>query len=71
MDEWLGAGDAGFRDKASDRINKVVENAGIVVLATHDPHLVERVCNKVMVLEGGRTEFLGSLEEWQAKSKAA
>jgi lipopolysaccharide transport system ATP-binding protein len=71
MDEWLGAGDASFKDKAADRMTAVVEKAGIVVLATHDPDLVERVCNKVLLLEGGRTEFLGSLEEWRAHSEAA
>lgn len=71
MDEWLGAGDASFREKAAQRMQSVVSNAGIVVLATHDPNLVKRVCNKVLVMEGGRAVFLGSLEEWQAQSAAA
>jgi len=71
MDEWLGAGDAAFQEKAAQRMNKFVERAGIVVIATHDIGTVERVCTKVLVLEGGRTEFMGTVEEWQAQSKAA
>jgi lipopolysaccharide transport system ATP-binding protein len=71
MDEWLSAGDAAFRDKAAARMDEVVKNAGIVVLATHDPDLVNRVCNKVLVLDSGRTEFLGSVEEWRSQTAAA
>lgn len=71
MDEWLSAGDADFQKKAEKRMSEVVEKAGVVVIATHDPGLVDRVCNKVLVLSGGRTDFLGSVEEWRAQSGAA
>lgn len=71
MDEWLSAGDAAFRAKAGERMSKVVDTAGLVVIATHDPNLINRVCNKVMTLNAGRVEFFGTLEEWQAQSAAA
>jgi lipopolysaccharide transport system ATP-binding protein len=71
MDEWIGAGDAAFQEKASARLNAVVESSGIVVLATHDPGLVSKVCNKVLVLDAGRQVFFGLLEDWQAQSAAA
>jgi lipopolysaccharide transport system ATP-binding protein len=71
MDEWISAGDGNFKEKAAKRMDEVVGNAGLVVLATHSIELVQRVCNKVMVLNGGRMEFIGSLEEWQAQSEAA
>lgn len=54
MDEWIGAGDAAFQKKARARITDLTERAGIVVLASHNRELVERTCNRVLVLEKGR-----------------
>lgn len=71
MDEWLGAGDADFQAKAANRIDALVSNARILVLATHDPKLVHRVCNKVLVMDAGRAVFFGSTEDWIARSNAA
>lgn len=53
VDEVFGAGDAAFADKAVQRMMRVVDNAGIVVLATHDLGLVERLCTRVLWLNRG------------------
>lgn len=53
MDEWIAVGDADFRSLAHKRLLKLVERAGILVLATHDVDLLRLYCNKVMRLEGG------------------
>ncbi len=53
MDEWLSVGDEAFNEKASKRIDQIVSDAGILVLASHDRQLVERVCNKVIKLDRG------------------
>ncbi|PHY18828.1 ABC transporter ATP-binding protein [Caulobacter sp. BP25] len=66
LDEWLSAGDADFVKKAGQRMQKMVEEAKIVVLATHDHDLVRRVCNRVCELKGGHIAFLGSTEDWMA-----
>lgn len=71
MDEWISAGDAAFQEKARERMQQVVSEAGIVVIASHDPNMIKRVCNKVLHLEGGRTVFLGAMEDWAAQSAAA
>jgi lipopolysaccharide transport system ATP-binding protein len=68
LDEWLSAGDASFIGKASDRMNSLVDKAKIVVLATHDPNLVSRVCNKVLHLEGGSVKFFGSAEQYSRQA---
>ncbi len=67
LDEWLSAGDADFVAKAADRMNALVEKARIVVLATHDPSLVKRVCNKVCDLDAGSVAFFGSPAEWERR----
>ncbi|HEY8618102.1 ABC transporter ATP-binding protein [Phenylobacterium sp.] len=53
MDEWIAVGDADFQKMAHKRLLKLVEHAGILVLASHDHEILRRYCNKVMRLEGG------------------
>lgn len=53
MDEWLSVGDAEFNEKASARLNQLVENASILVLATHSPELLANVCNRAFRMEHG------------------
>jgi lipopolysaccharide transport system ATP-binding protein len=54
MDEWLSVGDAAFSAKAASRLESLVGKASILVVATHDPSLVARVCNRKLMLEHGR-----------------
>jgi lipopolysaccharide transport system ATP-binding protein len=53
MDEWIAVGDAEFQQMAHKRLLRLVEQAGILVLASHDPDLLKLYCNKVMRLDGG------------------
>ena len=53
MDEWIAVGDADFQKLAHRRLLKLVERAGILVLASHDVELLRLYCNKVMRMEGG------------------
>jgi len=62
MDEWIGTGDAGFVQKAQERIHAKVDDAQIVVLASHNFGLMKKVCNKAIVLEGGRIHMAGDVE---------
>ena len=54
MDEWLSVGDQGFAVKAQDRIQAFVKKAGILVVASHDRPMIDRMCNKVIEMEHGR-----------------
>lgn len=62
MDEWVGAGDATFREKATRRMHEMVEEAGIVVLASHNNVLLKRICNKGLWLEKGRVMAMGDID---------
>lgn len=53
MDEWIAVGDAEFKKLAHKRLLKLVERAGILVLASHDQSLLKMYCNKVMRMDGG------------------
>jgi len=59
LDEWLGAGDQAFIDKAQARMNAMVARSKILVLATHSVHLVMGVCNVCIWLDGGRLCMMG------------
>lgn len=68
MDEWIGAGDKDFQDKAKARLEKMVTNAGIIVLASHNNSLLQRVCNRIISLEHGRIAWDGEAAEYFAGS---
>jgi lipopolysaccharide transport system ATP-binding protein len=70
LDEWLGAGDAAFMNKASNRMKGFVDKAQMVILGTHNVSLVEMVCNKVIELAAGRAVFYGATEDWIAWRRA-
>jgi lipopolysaccharide transport system ATP-binding protein len=53
MDEWLSAGDASFAEKAQQRLNRLLDRAGIFVIASHDESLIQRTCNRILRLEHG------------------
>lgn len=71
LDEWLGAGDASFTSKATERMNNFVAKARIVVIATHGMDLVRNLCNKVCVLDGGRMSYFGPTDEYFDQHAAA
>jgi lipopolysaccharide transport system ATP-binding protein len=58
MDEWIGAGDASFQNKAKRRMDELAEKAGIIVLASHNEGLIGSVCTKKLTLKAGRVVSL-------------
>ena len=61
MDEWVGAGDAEFMAKAKERMQSRVGGSKIVVLASHSVGLLRDMCNRGIVLEGGRVVYSGDI----------
>src|SRR3954468_6018197 len=63
LDEFLAVGDAQFMHKAEERLNQMISRAGVMVLASHSDKLIERLCNRVVWLEGGRIHAPGEPAE--------
>lgn len=63
LDEWIGAGDPEFQEKARVRMDQLVQKAGILVLASHNHQLIRNTCNKVMRLVRGRIDAFGTVDE--------
>ena len=53
MDEWLSVGDADFQSKAAERLKRLVDNASILIIASHSHELIQNVCNRLISLEHG------------------
>lgn len=63
LDEWIGAGDATFIEKANKRVKKMVDNTNIMVVASHSMDLIRQWCNKAIWLEHGKMMAYGDVEE--------
>ncbi|MBJ7262416.1 MAG: ABC transporter ATP-binding protein, partial [Burkholderiaceae bacterium] len=63
MDEWLSVGDEGFKVKAEQRLNDLVEATNILVIASHSKELILRTCNRVIWMEHGRVKMDGAPQE--------
>ena len=61
MDEWILAGDAGFLAKAQHRVEAFVEQAGILVLASHSTEICRRWCNKGLWMERGEVKMAADI----------
>ena len=61
MDEWLSVGDRQFVEKARKRLEEFVDRAGILVLASQNASLLERVCTKGVLLDAGRVKATGTI----------
>lgn len=63
MDEWLGAGDINFVEKAEKRLAELVRGAAILVLASHSEAIVRRACNKAILLDHGAVIKVGPIDD--------
>jgi ABC-type polysaccharide/polyol phosphate transport system ATPase subunit len=63
IDEILAVGDESFQRKCLDRISARMAAGATLVLVSHDPSAIERVCRRVVVLDHGRVAFDGEVAE--------
>ncbi len=63
IDEVLAVGDEAFQRKCLRRISEQIAAGATLVLVSHDPGSIERVCRRVVVLDAGRVQFDGPVAE--------
>ncbi len=66
LDEWLSVVDENFSAKAEQRLLKLVSQAAIVIIASHDQELLRRTCTSIVNLDRGRIINTVSLETHSA-----
>lgn len=62
MDEWLSTGDQTFKDRAERRLQGLIEKASILVIASHNRQLHQKLCNKGLLLVSGCVYAEGGLD---------
>lgn len=61
MDEFFGTGDASFQEKATGRLENNINQASILVFASHDTGLLKRLCNRFCRLTNGTLEQVNNV----------
>lgn len=61
LDEWLSVGDDDFIKKCEIRLGELIKDSEILVFATHDTKLLNKVCNKYIRLDSGRIVDQGKI----------
>ena len=59
VDEVLAVGDAAFQLKCMDAFTRLHERGKTIVLVTHDTTVVERYCDRALLIEGGKIDTAG------------
>ncbi len=63
IDEVLAVGDESFQRKCLARIAERMAAGATLVLVSHDPSAIERICRRVVVLDGGGVVFDGAVAD--------
>lgn len=63
MDEMIGVGDARFLEKAKVRLDRLMRQVKVLVLASHSDSILQSFCNKGLVMVDGRIQFQGDIPE--------
>jgi lipopolysaccharide transport system ATP-binding protein len=59
VDEALSVGDARFQLKCARAIDRFIERGVTLLFVSHDSSMVKRLCNRAILLEGGRSLYAG------------
>jgi lipopolysaccharide transport system ATP-binding protein len=62
VDEVLGTGDAGFKEKSSAAMREKIASDKTVVIVTHQAETVRELCDRVVWVEKGVTVEIGEPE---------
>ncbi len=62
IDEVFGTGDARFRDRALARIENLAGGSGGLMVASHSAAVLNKFCNRGLVLSHGQIAFDGPLD---------
>lgn len=63
MDELVSVGDQGFAAKAQERVERMIGDAQILVLASHDMAMLQRYCNRAILMREGGVAASGTVDD--------
>ncbi|EHQ07539.1 ABC transporter ATP-binding protein [Leptonema illini] len=63
VDEVLSVGDYVFQKKAIDRMNRLINSGVSVMLVSHSPYVLERMCSRSILMNTGQIKMTGSTDQ--------
>lgn len=69
IDEALAVGDAEFREKSMQRVEALVKSGITVVIVSHNLNELQRLCQRLVLIDGGRVLGSGPPEPMLAEYK--
>ena len=63
IDENIVAGDARFQEQVKERVGSYINKARTLILASHNPGMLQEWCNRGILLKEGRCIYVGSIDE--------
>lgn len=69
IDEVFSTGDSCFNQKSQLKMSEKISNSKICIMVSHDILMIEKFCNRAVLLDSGEIEFDGSLEECVTRYK--
>ena len=63
IDEALAVGDREFRERSLARINEIRDQAGTVVMVTHNLNEIRKTCSRVLWIDSGDLRQDGSVDD--------
>ncbi len=63
VDEVLSVGDEAFQQKCSQKIDQIRSSGKTILLVSHDLEMVQKLCERCMLMNGGKIVFLGDTQE--------
>jgi len=62
-DENIGTGDARFIEKAEERMHNMMDQASLLLLASHSIPTIKKLCNRAILMEHGKIVGDGDTDE--------
>ncbi len=63
IDEFFSTGDIEFSKKSKKKVLEMMDNSSILVFASHDLDLIQKICNKAVYMKNGEVCFLGNTKD--------
>jgi len=63
LDESVVVGDASFLKMANKRLDKLIADSNILVLASHSRQILKKLCNKGILMDSGKVTTYESVQE--------
>jgi len=63
VDEVLAVGDAQFQNKCLGKMGEVARSGRTVILVSHNMAAIANLCNRAVVLDAGRVQYVGQTPE--------